>query len=118
MSVPAIFEEAMPLTALAGKTPKQTFYSVVHSEKRKADGVVVQVGNGAQSMPIVTVEPDVEWVDPRDLLELDSGKQFVGDPLRDQPFVIGCHRAPPCASENEPPTAGTTPARRPSTRGS
>jgi hypothetical protein len=48
MSVPAIFEEAMPLTALAGKTPKQTFYSVVHSEKRKADGVVVQVGNGAQ----------------------------------------------------------------------
>jgi hypothetical protein len=46
MTVPAIFEEAMPLTALAGKTPKQTFYSVIHSEKRKADGVVVQTGRG------------------------------------------------------------------------
>jgi len=29
MSVPAIFEEAFPLTALAGATPKQTFYAVV-----------------------------------------------------------------------------------------
>ena len=46
MTVSAIFDEAMPLTALAGKTPKQTFYSVVHSEKRKDDGVVVQVGRG------------------------------------------------------------------------
>ena len=46
MSVPAIFDEGMPLTALAGKTARQTFYSVIHSEKRKADGVVVQTGPG------------------------------------------------------------------------
>ena len=39
MSVPAISDAAMPLTALAGKTPKQTFYSIVHSEKRRPDSV-------------------------------------------------------------------------------
>jgi HB1, ASXL, restriction endonuclease HTH domain len=46
ISVPAIFEEAFPLTGLAGQTPKQTFYSIIHSEKRRPDGVVVQVGPG------------------------------------------------------------------------
>ena len=44
MSVPEIAELAIPLTALKGRTPRQTIYSIVHTEKRRADGVVVQTG--------------------------------------------------------------------------
>jgi hypothetical protein len=35
MRVPAIIEAAVPLTALAGKTPGQTIYSVLYAENRR-----------------------------------------------------------------------------------
>lgn len=46
MTVQEIFEAAHPLTALKGKFPKQTFYSVLYSENKKADGLVTKVGKG------------------------------------------------------------------------
>lgn len=47
MRVPAIIEAGVPLaTSLKGKTPGQTFYSVLYSESKKADGLVVQTGRG------------------------------------------------------------------------
>jgi hypothetical protein len=45
--VPAIIAAGVPLaTSLRGKTPSQTFYSVLYSESKKADGLVVQVERG------------------------------------------------------------------------
>jgi hypothetical protein len=42
-----IIEEVLPLaTGLNGATPKQTVYSVVYGEAKKADGLVVQVERG------------------------------------------------------------------------
>ena len=46
MRVPAIIEAAVPLSNLAGKTPGQTVYSVLYSEAKKTDGLVVQTGKG------------------------------------------------------------------------
>jgi HB1, ASXL, restriction endonuclease HTH domain len=47
MRVPAIIAEAVPLaTSLKGKTPGQTFYSVLYAEAKKPDGLVVQTGRG------------------------------------------------------------------------
>ena len=47
MRVPAIIQAGVPLaTSLKGKTPRQTFYSVLYSESKKADGLVVQTGRG------------------------------------------------------------------------
>jgi hypothetical protein len=46
MRVPAIIEAAVPLSNLAGKTPGQTVYSVLYSESKKDDGLVVQTGKG------------------------------------------------------------------------
>jgi HB1, ASXL, restriction endonuclease HTH domain len=47
MSVPAIIAAGVPLaTTLKGKTPGQVFYSVLYSESKKADGLVVQTGRG------------------------------------------------------------------------
>jgi HB1, ASXL, restriction endonuclease HTH domain len=46
MTVAEIADAAIPLTDLAGNTPKQTFYSVLYSESKRADGVVVQKGRG------------------------------------------------------------------------
>jgi HB1, ASXL, restriction endonuclease HTH domain len=47
MRVPAIIEAGVPLaTTLKGKTPGQVFYSVLYSESKKADGLVVQTGRG------------------------------------------------------------------------
>jgi HB1, ASXL, restriction endonuclease HTH domain len=46
MRVPEIIEAGVPLTALKGKTPGQTFYSVLYSESKKSDGLVVQVDRG------------------------------------------------------------------------
>ncbi len=46
VTVAAIFEAAFPLTALAGQTPKQTFYGVLYGEAKKADGLVVRVDKG------------------------------------------------------------------------
>jgi len=46
MTVKEITDAALPLTNLRGKTPKQTFYSVLYSENRKADGIVVKAGDG------------------------------------------------------------------------
>jgi hypothetical protein len=44
---PAIIAAGVPLaTSLKGKTPAQTFYSVLYSESKKADGLVVQTGKG------------------------------------------------------------------------
>lgn len=47
MRVPAIIAAGVPLaTSLKGKTPAQTFYSMLYSESKKADGLVVQTGKG------------------------------------------------------------------------
>jgi HB1, ASXL, restriction endonuclease HTH domain len=46
MRVPAIIEAGVPLSDLKGKTPGQTFYSILYSESKKADGLVVQAGRG------------------------------------------------------------------------
>jgi hypothetical protein len=47
MRVPQIIEAGIPLaTSLRGKTPGQTFYSVLYSESKRADGLVVQTGRG------------------------------------------------------------------------
>jgi HB1, ASXL, restriction endonuclease HTH domain len=47
MRVPEIIAAGVPLaTSLKGKTPGQTFYSVLYSESKKADGLVVQVERG------------------------------------------------------------------------
>ena len=44
--VPVIIEAAVPLSSLKGKTPGQTIYSVLYSEAKRADGLVVQTGHG------------------------------------------------------------------------
>jgi hypothetical protein len=47
MRVPEIIEAAVPLaTSLRGKTPGQTIYSVLYSEAKREDGLVVQTGRG------------------------------------------------------------------------
>ena len=47
MRVPEIIKAGVSLaTSLKGKTPGQTFYSVLYSESKKADGLVVQVDRG------------------------------------------------------------------------
>jgi HB1, ASXL, restriction endonuclease HTH domain len=46
MRVPAIIEAAVPLSNLSGKTPGQTVYSVLYSEAKREDGLVVQVDRG------------------------------------------------------------------------
>jgi hypothetical protein len=46
MTVAEITDAALPLTALKGATPKQTFYSVLYGEAKKADGVVIKAGAG------------------------------------------------------------------------
>lgn len=46
MSVAEIAEAAMPLTNLGGKTPKQTFYSVLYAENKKSDGLFERVEKG------------------------------------------------------------------------
>jgi HB1, ASXL, restriction endonuclease HTH domain len=44
MRVPEIIEAAVPLaTNLKGRTPGQTVYSILYSESKKSDGLVVQV---------------------------------------------------------------------------
>lgn len=46
MRVPEIIEQGVPLaTSLKGKTPGQTFYSVLYSESKRP-GLVVQAGRG------------------------------------------------------------------------
>ena len=52
MRVPAIIAAGLPLaTSLKGKTPGQTFYSVLYAESKKADGLVVQVARDVQAEP-------------------------------------------------------------------
>jgi hypothetical protein len=47
MPVREIIAASVPLaTSLKGKTPGQTFYSVLYSEAKRDDGLVVQVGRG------------------------------------------------------------------------
>lgn len=47
MRVPEIIEAGLPLAdSLKGKTPGQTFYSVLYAESKKTDGLVIQVGRG------------------------------------------------------------------------
>jgi HB1, ASXL, restriction endonuclease HTH domain len=46
MTVAEIADAALPLTNLGGKTPKQTFYSVLYAENKKSDGLVVKAGKG------------------------------------------------------------------------
>jgi HB1, ASXL, restriction endonuclease HTH domain len=47
MKVADIISAGLPLAkSLKGKTPRQTFYSVIYSEAQKVDGLVVQVDRG------------------------------------------------------------------------
>ncbi len=46
LRVPEIIEAGVPLSNLKGATPGQVFYSVLYSESKKADGLVVQVDRG------------------------------------------------------------------------
>jgi HB1, ASXL, restriction endonuclease HTH domain len=46
MRVPEIIEAGVPLSNLKGKTPGQTFYSVLYAEAKKPHGLVVQTGRG------------------------------------------------------------------------
>jgi hypothetical protein len=48
MRVPQIVAAGAPLRApeLRGKTPGQQFYSVLYSESKKPDGLVIQTGKG------------------------------------------------------------------------
>jgi HB1, ASXL, restriction endonuclease HTH domain len=47
MRVPEIIKAAVPLaTGLKGKTPGQVVYSLLYSESKKPDGLVVQTGKG------------------------------------------------------------------------
>ena len=50
MRVPAIIAAGVPLaTSLKGKTPGQTFYSVLYSESKKPNGLVVQTAQDVQA---------------------------------------------------------------------
>lgn len=46
MRVPEIIEAGVPLSNLKGRTPGQTFYSVLYAESKRGDGLVTQVGKG------------------------------------------------------------------------
>jgi hypothetical protein len=46
LTVAEITDAAVPLSRVAGATPKQQVYSLVYSEARKADGLVVKVRDG------------------------------------------------------------------------
>lgn len=46
MRVPAIIEAAVPLSNLKGKTPGQVVYSVLYTEAKRDDGLVIQTGRG------------------------------------------------------------------------
>jgi hypothetical protein len=46
MRVPAIIEQAVPLSRLGGRTPGQVIYSVLYTEAKRDDGLVVQTGRG------------------------------------------------------------------------
>ncbi len=46
MRVPEIIKQAVPLTALSGKTPGQAIYSVIYSEAKKEDGLFEKVERG------------------------------------------------------------------------
>jgi hypothetical protein len=46
LGMPEIIKLAVPMTALAGKTPGQVVYSTVYSEAKKPDGLFVKVGRG------------------------------------------------------------------------
>ena len=46
MRVPAIIEAAVPLSNLRGKTPGQVIYSVLYTEAKKVDELVVRTGKG------------------------------------------------------------------------
>jgi len=46
LGMPEIIKQALPMTALGGKTPGQTVYSVTYGEARKPDGLFVKVGRG------------------------------------------------------------------------
>ena len=46
MKVKEIIEAAVPLTALAGKTPGQAVYSVLYTEAKRPGSVFKQTGKG------------------------------------------------------------------------
>jgi hypothetical protein len=46
MTVAEIAEVALPLAELRGAPPKQTLYSILYAENRKADGLVERTGKG------------------------------------------------------------------------
>jgi HB1, ASXL, restriction endonuclease HTH domain len=46
MTVAEIAEAAIPLSDLKGATPKQVIYSVLYSENKRPDGLVVRVDAG------------------------------------------------------------------------
>jgi hypothetical protein len=46
MKVPAIIEQVVPLTALAGKTPGQTVYTTLYTLSKKQDAPFIQTDRG------------------------------------------------------------------------
>jgi hypothetical protein len=46
MKVREIIDGAVPVSRLAGKTPGQVIYSVLYTEAKRDDGLVVQTGRG------------------------------------------------------------------------
>jgi hypothetical protein len=46
MKVREVIDAAVPLSRLAGKTPGQVIYSVLYTEAKRDDGLVVQTGTG------------------------------------------------------------------------
>ncbi len=46
MKAPEIIAAGVKLTALSGKTPGQTFYSILYSEAKKQNGIVKRSGRG------------------------------------------------------------------------
>lgn len=46
MKVPDIIKAGVPMTALSGATPGQTFYSVLYAEAKKPKGIFQRVSKG------------------------------------------------------------------------
>lgn len=46
MAVAEVADAAIPLSNLNGATPKQVIYSVLYSENKREDGLVIRTGKG------------------------------------------------------------------------
>lgn len=68
MKMPEIIKEAVPLTALKGKYPGQTLYSVAYSHVKKADALIEKTANKGEfklARPSRASKATVEEVTPK-----------------------------------------------------